>query len=70
MGSVSAPGLTLDEQKKLLALCLDVLRSVSKANLARRGNSLSRTQVNPFAIRALADYVEKLIPGALDQARS
>jgi hypothetical protein len=61
--------LTGSEQRRLLVACLDVLSSVSRANLAKRGDSLPATRVNPFALRRLADAVEEIIPGAIEVAR-
>lgn len=53
----------LDE---VVAICA----SVSADNLARRGDSLPATRVNPFALRRLADHIERVLPGAIETERA
>lgn len=56
--------------RTVLAAALEVCASVSKPNLARRGESLHSTLVDPFAVRRLAEALELLLPGAVDRVRT
>lgn len=58
-----------DQIRDLLAAAIETCSSVSKANLARRGEYLPSTLVNPFSLRRLADAVEAIAPGAIDDVR-
>lgn len=61
--------MALDPTRQALAEALDVCASVSKSNLAKRGELLPFTLVNPYALRRLADALEALVPGAIDSVR-
>lgn len=62
--------MALDPMRQALAEALDVCASVSKANLAKRGNILPWTIVEPYALRRLADALEVIVPGAIDSVRA
>lgn len=55
--------------RQALAEVLEIVASVSAANLADRGDSLAATKVDPFAVRRLADLVEEIVPGAVAKVR-
>ena len=61
--------LELGDQRKLLGLCVALCASVSADNLARRGDSLHSTLVDPFVIRELADLVDRIAPDAVQGVR-
>jgi len=61
--------LELGKERRMLALCLELVASVSPENLAKRGDRLPSTLVDPFAIRELADMIEELVPGAAQKVR-
>ncbi len=60
--------MALTPDQKIIAIAVEVLASVSKANLARRG-TLPYTLVNPYALRDLADAIEARYPGVIDETR-
>lgn len=62
-------GLDEASQRKLLALCFELVASVSPGNLAKRGERLPDTLVSPFAIRELSDLLEEWAPGAAQKIR-
>lgn len=57
------------ENNPALVAALHVCASVSEANLAKR-TALKQTLVDPYALRALADAVEVLFPGAIAEVRA
>ena len=59
----------MSTDQKMLQLCAALIASVSADNLAKRGDRLHSTLVDPFAIRELADLVEELAPGAVAKIR-
>jgi len=61
--------MALSPQQQIIASAIDVCASVSKANLAKTGDLLPSTLVNPFALRRLAAQIEALLPGAIDRVR-
>lgn len=61
--------MELGDQRTMLGLCVALLASVSADNLAKRGDSLHSTLVDPFVIRELADLVEKVAPDAVQAVR-
>lgn len=61
--------MALTEDQKIIAIAVDVLASVSKENLALRGELMPRTLVNPYDLRRLADAIEARYPGVIDQTR-
>jgi hypothetical protein len=61
--------LSPEEQKRLMTICVALVASVSEENLAKRADRLSRTLVDPFDIRDLADFVEIVAPGAAGKVR-
>jgi len=62
--------MALTEDVEIVRAAISVLASVSAANLANRGELLPRTLVNPYALRELADEVERRYPGIVDQTRN
>lgn len=61
--------MELGAQRMMLGLCVALIASVSPDNLARRGDGLHSTLVDPFAIRELADLVEQVAPGVVQDVR-
>lgn len=54
----------------MLDEAIAICASVSAENLARRGQSLPATLVDPFALRRLADHIERVLPGVIETERA
>ncbi len=59
----------LDPARQIVAAALDMLASVSATTIAKKGEHLPSTLVDPFALRRLADLLEEYLPGSVAKVR-